>query len=587
MGRASGLAREHLRAYLQELCLAEAPDSPALRRPDVEDAKYDDVEQREAADLAEGAVLRATLRAGEGGSSPASGDLVLVHYVCRRSGGAVLAGSREEHGGTGAPVPFLLGGKGRRAPRSWELCVQQMEQGEVCVITSTPAYAYEHPACGMSRPEQAGADEKLEFELELLRWYPAEDCGAVGLSPGDDAGPIFKRVLAEGGGWERPREPFEVLVDCTLRQPSAAGELGTGAVVSSHEAVEVALGAGQVGPHLEAALCSMLKGERAAFLSPADPGPAWRLPCGGSAGQLLEYELHLRRIVQVRDMTGDGSVTKRRVRDGVGEFPMDCPLEDCAVRVHYKLRAAGAEVYDTRAAGPPAEFALGDGAFPPGMEMAVRLMTPQEVSVVRAEAKYAYDTPGLSPQATPVPVAAGLAVEWEIELLDFDKAPNWHPMPAAERIPLIESMKAAANKLFGDKRYAHAKAKYQKALKVVNHTFDASSEEEQDGLAALRAALNLNMAAVLHKEEDYSGAVAWSNKVLEEDADHAKALYRRGNAYLEAGEYASAVADFVRYGAAAPSDGAHAEAMVDRARRREAAAAARQREQMKGFLVGR
>lgn len=32
------------------------------------------------------------------------------------------------------------------------------------------------------------------------------------------------------------------------------------------------------------------------------------------------------------------------------------------------------------------------------MEMAVRLMTPQEVSVVRAEAKYAYDTPGLSPQ---------------------------------------------------------------------------------------------------------------------------------------------------------------------------------------------
>lgn len=279
----------------------------------------------------------------------------------------------------------------------------------------------------------------------------------MGLSPGDDAGPIFKRVLAEGGGWERPREPFEVLVDCTLRQPSAAGELGTvrsqarpapprshrspcalrqcvctyqwvpcaaqGAVVSSHEAVEVALGAGQVGgacysagiacpmlsgpapcspaspaptahaapmpaclaqvgPHLEAALCSMLKGERAAFLSPADPGPAWRLPCGGSAGQLLEYELHLRRIVQVRppclppppplpthagqaprnplrwrawnapplthcpalpsaaaqvrDMTGDGSVTKRRVRDGVGEFPMDCPLEDCAVRVHYK-----------------------------------------------------------------------------------------------------------------------------------------------------------------------------------------------------------------------------------------------------------
>ncbi len=35
-------------------------------------------------------------------------------------------------------------------------------------------------------------------------------------------------------------------------------------------------------------------------------------------------------------MTGTGEVTKRRVKEGRGEFPVDCPLEDCAVRVHYK-----------------------------------------------------------------------------------------------------------------------------------------------------------------------------------------------------------------------------------------------------------
>lgn len=40
--------------------------------------------------------------------------------------------------------------------------------------------------------------------------------------------------------------------------------------------------------------------------------------------------------LQVRDMTGTGEVTKRRVKEGTGEFPVDCPLEDCAVRVHYK-----------------------------------------------------------------------------------------------------------------------------------------------------------------------------------------------------------------------------------------------------------
>ena len=35
-------------------------------------------------------------------------------------------------------------------------------------------------------------------------------------------------------------------------------------------------------------------------------------------------------------MTGTGEVTKRRIKEGVGEFPIDCPLEDNAVRVHYK-----------------------------------------------------------------------------------------------------------------------------------------------------------------------------------------------------------------------------------------------------------
>jgi hypothetical protein len=44
---------------------------------------------------------------------------------------------------------------------------------------------------------------------------------------------------------------------------------------------------------------------------------------------------------QVRDMTGTGEVTKRRVREGRGEFPADCPMEDCAVRVHLRALRPG------------------------------------------------------------------------------------------------------------------------------------------------------------------------------------------------------------------------------------------------------
>ena len=46
---------------------------------------------------------------------------------------------------------------------------------------------------------------------------------------------------------------------------------------------------------------------------------------------------------QVRDLTGTGDITKRRIKEGVGEFPVDCPLEDCTVRVHYTARLAGTD----------------------------------------------------------------------------------------------------------------------------------------------------------------------------------------------------------------------------------------------------
>ena len=36
-------------------------------------------------------------------------------------------------------------------------------------------------------------------------------------------------------------------------------------------------------------------------------------------------------------MTGSGEVVKRRVKEGAGEFPADCPIEDCAVSVHWRI----------------------------------------------------------------------------------------------------------------------------------------------------------------------------------------------------------------------------------------------------------
>jgi hypothetical protein len=122
-------------------------------------------------------------------------------------------------------------------------------------------------------------------------------------------------------------------------------------------------------------------------------------------------------------MAGDGGVLKRRLRPGRGEFPVDCPLHDTTVRIHYRARplppsgsaAAGAGgagwAFDTRrragAAGggsgegggeekedgegaPPLEVDTGCGELPEALELCARLMVPGELARAAAQPRYAY-----------------------------------------------------------------------------------------------------------------------------------------------------------------------------------------------------
>lgn len=44
----------------------------------------------------------------------------------------------------------------------------------------------------------------------------------------------------------------------------------------------------------------------------------------------------MRSYSQVRDVSGGGGVMKTIVKKGKGDFPMDCPIEDCHVKVHWR-----------------------------------------------------------------------------------------------------------------------------------------------------------------------------------------------------------------------------------------------------------
>lgn len=126
---------------------------------------------------------------------------------------------------------------------------------------------------------------------------------------------------------------------------------------------------------------------------------------------------------QVRDMTGDGQVCKKRIREGTGEFPVDCPLHDTRVRCHYRVRQLpqasnpGPWAHDTTQSGAADAHHDGSGAFvdsswadaavaggdgvievdtgcgdlPDGLEMCLKLMVPGEVASVTCSTKYAYE----------------------------------------------------------------------------------------------------------------------------------------------------------------------------------------------------
>jgi hypothetical protein len=125
---------------------------------------------------------------------------------------------------------------------------------------------------------------------------------------------------------------------------------GAGLVFYPRTAVSYRSGDGSMPPGLAAAVDTMRVGEEATVWCEPSPelesgqGPRFesglRLPPppAAAAQDGVQYTARLISMVHVRDVFGDGGVFKRREREGTGEFPADCPIHDCRVRVHFTAR---------------------------------------------------------------------------------------------------------------------------------------------------------------------------------------------------------------------------------------------------------
>uniref|UniRef100_A0A7N2KUM4 peptidylprolyl isomerase n=1 Tax=Quercus lobata TaxID=97700 RepID=A0A7N2KUM4_QUELO len=354
----------------------------------------------------------------------------------------------------------------------------------------------------------------------------------------DDLG-VVKKVINEGQGWESPREPYEV-------KAWISAKTGDGKLILSHmegEPYFFTFGKSEVPKGLEMGIGTMTRGEKAVVYVTSQYLTQSPLIPVIESFEEVHFEVELVHFIQVRDMLGDGRLIKRRIRDGKGDFPMDCPLHDSLLRVHYKGMLLDDErrvFYDTRVDNndQPLEFSSGEGLVPEGFEMCIRLMLPGEIALVTCPPDYAYDK-----FPRPANVPEGAHVQWEIELLGFEMPKDWTGLNFKSIMDDAEKIRLTGNRLFKEGKFELAKAKYEKVLREFNHVNPQDDDEGKEFVNA-RNLLHLNVAACQLKLGECRKSIETCNKVLDANHAHVKALYRRGMAYMAAGDFEEARADF-------------------------------------------
>ncbi|KAJ3682694.1 hypothetical protein LUZ60_012921 [Juncus effusus] len=492
--------------------------------------KSSDEAEKRRKKLTPGSLMKAIVRSGAGDVNPSDGDQVIFHCTTRTIEGAVVNSTRSEYGGKGKPLRLVLGKS--KMILGFAEGFPTMLKGEIAMFKMKPNIHYLEEDCPVEAPENFPKDDELQFEIELLDFSKAkvvsEDFGVV------------KTIISEGQGWESPREPYEITA-----QISAKTLDGKVILPSKEEAYFFTFGKSEVTKGLEMGIGTMTRCEKANIYVTSDYlSKSSLFPSLEALQEEIQFEVELVHFVQVRDMLGDGRLIKRRIVDGKGEFPMDCPLHDSLLRVHYKGMLLNEEknvFYDTKVDnnGEPLEFSSGEGLVPEGLEMSVRLMLPGEICTVVCPPDYAYDK--FKPRPAKVP--EGAYVRWEIELLGFEMPKDWTGLNFNEIMQEADKIKNTGNRLFKEGKFELAKAKYEKVLREYNHV-NPQDDEEGKVFVNSRNSLHLNVAACYQKLGESRKSIESCNKVLDGNPVHIKALYRRGMAHLQAGDFDDAKQDF-------------------------------------------
>lgn len=244
----------------------------------------------------------------------------------------------------------------------------------------------------------------------------------------------------------------------------------------------------------------------------------------------------------------NGSLMKYVIKAGPadGVTPSDGVVVEMAIR--WRLLPTDKDAYpDPRSewnnvTNQRLKFALGDCERCDAIESLLSSMRHGESAVCRCTGD---DNLVRTDESLGVSPGQFEGVDFCIEL-EYCERKDVMEMPAEDRVTYMVGRKEAAAKYFKNGRILSAYHKYRMVQDVLEYTKDIKNGKLLDEAKEVRRTAALNEAACCLKLGDPKGAIKASSKVLKEQPQNEKALFRRGSAYFKVGDYVQAASDLKR-----------------------------------------
>mmetsp|Transcript_59138 Transcript_59138/g.175791 ORF Transcript_59138/g.175791 Transcript_59138/m.175791 type:complete len:487 (-) Transcript_59138:86-1546(-) len=238
----------------------------------------------------------------------------------------------------------------------------------------------------------------------------------------------------------------------------------------------------------------------------------------------------------------DGGVMKKITQEAP-EGADGPPPDGFEVKAHYTGTLLDGTKFDSSVdRGTPFKFTIGQGQVIRAWDEGFASMKVGEKAILRCKPDYAYGANGSPPK-----IPANATLNFDVELLGFEEKPKekWEMSPE-EKVEYAKKLKEAGTQFFKKSSFYDAASKYEDAATYVFE--DESEEPVPDDDKPLYVACLSNAAMCYIKQGEWSDAIKACDKVLAVDGEenNIKALYRRGLAEINLGEFKEAKVDLMK-----------------------------------------